>query len=234
MIKLLPLLFLLSCSHKIIEHTPDGDIKTVETPAVLTGFAGRPDLEDVEVEDTDKDLELVTVKSLKGFTQAEAEKFQENLKLLDRVTHSDCFAKYLKDYEGLINNKDQTREELISELRSGKPALNFVMYYSLRSTVGYTYADSDTIWFNRRFHKNFSPAESVANLAHERSHKLGYSHDFYRTARRPSQVPYVVGSASKACVNDADYDLSKRERVRVCYRSWKTLWLKKNCFWKIK
>lgn len=235
-LSLLLLAVLVSCaSHKRIDHLSDGKIVETEIESVpAMGFAPAPELEEVEVKLLDKDLNVLEVKSFKGFTEAEIDRFWKYSDVVDNITHSDCFANYLKKYPDLLNNKNQSREELIEELRTVKPKLNFVMYYANNGTVGYTYANSDTIWMNRKSHRNYSLAESAANLGHERSHKLGYTHDFKRTSRRSDQVPYPVGAGIKACAYDINYDLGERERVKVCYRSWKSLWLKKYCYWKIK
>ncbi len=223
------LMFLSSCSSiKQINHLSNDDvIEKLEKSSQMK-------INEVEVKETQEDLQLTRVKSFKGFSKVEIDKFWKYSDVVDNITHSKCFENYIKSYPGLLNNKNQTRDELLKELRSSKPLLNFVMYYKNNSTVGYTYPNSDTIWMNRKFHKNYSLAESAANLAHERSHKLGYTHDFNRSSRRSDQVPYPVGAGIKACAYDINYDLNKRERVRICYRNWKSLWLSKRCYWKIK
>lgn len=206
---------------------------TVKLEKLSTGEVIEKDdiaeIKEVETKSIEKDLELLEVKSFKGFTQSEVGRFWQYSKLVDDITHSKCFADYLTNYKQLINNKLETVDNLILTLRSQKPKLNFVMYYSPKSTVGYTYENSDTIWFNRKFHGNFSLLESAANLAHERSHKLGYTHDFKNTARRKHQVPYTVGEGMKACADSVGYE---KQKVKACYRSWKSLWLKNYCYWK--
>ena len=67
------------------------------------------------------------------------------------------------------------------------------MYYSLRSTIGYTYPDTLRIWINRRFFRSFRPSQVAANLIHEYMHKLGFTHDYNNTPTRKFSVPYAVG-----------------------------------------
>lgn len=188
----------------------------------------------VETAPISKDLNLLEVKSFKGFTKDEIGRFWQYSAIVDNVTNSPCYKKYITDFPDLINNKDQTREELLDNLKREKPRLNFVMYYKNNSTVGYTYANSDTIWMNRKFHSRYSLAQSAANLAHERSHKLGFTHDFKKTTRRSRQAPYPIGAGIKTCYKNNDYDVAQAERMRVCYRSWRSLWLKKYCYWRVK
>ena len=203
------------------DHTENGYVIT---------SVEKTNIKDVETTPTDKDLELLKVKSFKGFTKNEIQRFWQYSKIVDQATHSECFANYIKEYKDLLNNKDETRDELIESHRKEKPKLNFVMYYKNNGVVGYTYADSDTIWFNRKFHSKYTLYQSAANLAHERSHKLGYTHDFRRTARRSRQVPYPVGAAIKKCGANPNY---KPEPRRICYRSWRQLWLRRNCYWSV-
>jgi len=240
---LLLLLFLFGCSsYQRIETLSNGDLVLVDQVQTVQTSSFAPlvqpeeiEHQEVEVNKTDKDLELIKVKSFKGFTDREIEKFWQASKTVNKVTHSKCFEKYITDFKDLLNNKSQTRAELIEELRSSKPEINFVMYYKNNSTVGYTYGNSDTIWMNRKFHGNYSLAQASANLGHERSHKLGYGHDFKNTSRRSRQTPYPIGAAIRACANDINYELSEQDKVRVCYRTWKSwLWIKPVCYWKIK
>lgn len=211
--------------QQVVQHSFDGTVQ--ELPSEIKG-------QEIEAVPTDRDLELLEVKSFQGFTGPEVARFWQYSKIVDEVTHSECFANYIKNFPGLINNKDETRDELITSLRSQKPKLNFVMYYKDNGTVGYTYANSDTIWMNRKFHGGYSLHESAANLGHERSHKLGYTHDFNRTSRRSQQVPYPVGAAIKSCSKNINYDIKEAERVQVCHRVWWTFWIKKSCYWRIK
>lgn len=223
---LLMLALTFSCAQQqVVKHGIDGTVQQLATDK---------EIQEVENVPTTRDLELLEIKSFKGFTKAEMGRFWQYSKIVDEVTHSECFGNYIKNYPGLLNNRDETRDELLHRLRTIKPKLNLVMYYKNNRTVGYTYANSDTIWMNRKFHGGYSLHQSAANLAHERAHKLGYTHDFKRTSRRPNQVPYPVGAGIKKCSQDINYDIKEAERVRVCHRIWWTLWIKKSCYWKLK
>lgn len=225
--KHLILLLLVSCAiqQQKIEKTTYGEIKSISAEV---------ETKEVTTAPTAEDLELLEVKSFSGFTKAEISRFWQYSKIVDEITHSQCFENYINGFPNLINNKDQTKKELLANLRSEKPQLNFVMYYKNNSTVGYTYPNSDTIWMNRKFHSNYTLHQSAANLAHERSHKLGYTHDFKRTARRSRQAPYPIGDGIRKCSQNINYNLDTKQRVRVCYRSWRQLWLRKNCYWRLK
>lgn len=229
---LLLLAIVSSCaSHQKVSKLDSGEVAVKEVEALPQKSS------EVELTEVDKDLDLIQVKKFSGFTRQEQGRFWQYAKKVDEVTASQCFADYISNRNELINNKDQTRAELLEELKAKKPLLNFVMYYKNNGTVGYTYANSDTIWFNRKFHRNYSICQSAANLGHERAHKLGYTHDFNRTRRRSDQTPYVIGEAINACCTNPEYKIPSKddvEMVKVCYRSWKTLWFKKYCYWKAK
>lgn len=213
---------------KKIEILSSGEFKVTEVPT-----SELPQMEEVQFAEVQQDLDLIQVKSFSGFTDKEIGKFWLYAKKVDEITASECFKDYILNRKTFINNKDQTRTEFIENLLSEKPLLNFVMYYSLSSTIGYTYEGSDTIWFNRRFHQNFALLNSASNLGHERGHKLGFSHDFNSTSRRPDQSPYVTGEAILACGKGEVPAKDEVEKVRVCYRSFRTLGIKK-CYWKAK
>lgn len=72
--------------------------------------------------------------------------------------------------------------------------INITLYYANNSTVGYTYPDTDKIWVNNKFFASYSLSKIAANIVHEWTHKLGFTHDFRRTQRRNFSVPYGVGT----------------------------------------
>lgn len=69
-----------------------------------------------------------------------------------------------------------------------------VLYYKNNTTVGYTYPHVTTLWVNTKFMDQYDLADIARNQAHEMTHKLGFSHDFKKTARRPYSVPYAIGA----------------------------------------
>ncbi len=237
LIKFLTLLLFVSCASNTerIEHISEINEFTKGNNFLENEIETQPEFSELKKGFVAEDLNLIEVKSLKGFTKKEVNNFWNYLKIVNNITQTDCFENYLVNYQGLLNNKSETRNDLVKNLRSERPALNFVMYYKNNGVVGYTYPNSDTIWLNRKFHQNYTLEESAANLAHERSHKLGYTHDFKRTSRRVNQVPYPVGSAIKACFKNKDFDITKAKKIKVCKRSWRNwLWLKPVCYWTIK
>ncbi len=61
------------------------------------------------------------------------------------------------------------------------------------SVVGYTLPDSPRIWTNGNWFYRMTDAELAGHFVHEWLHKIGFGHDFNRTAKRPYSVPYGVG-----------------------------------------
>lgn len=231
-LKLLFILFVVACSTKTVRvETTNGANEVEITSESEINKASL--VNEVEVKEVEGDNNTLQAKSFKGFTKEEIAKFWKVSAAVDKAVNSKCYEDYVLGREKLLTNKGNTRLEVITEHRGKKPALNFVMYYKNNSTVGYTYPNSDTIWMNRKFHRNYSIASAGANLHHETSHKLGYSHDFSRTARRNDQVPYLVGSAVKKCIKNPDYDLGEEPKKKFktyCKRVWYKLWLGKNCY----
>jgi hypothetical protein len=72
-------------------------------------------------------------------------------------------------------------------------SLYWAPFWKRYAVVGYTNGYTRKIWCNAYWFDRMSPAEIAGNLGHEWTHKLGFEHDFSRTARRPRSVPYMVG-----------------------------------------
>ncbi len=154
----------------------------------------------------------VNLMSLTDFTPAEKDKMYQAAEVLERVMNSDEFRQAVVNftYEGkkqFVNNKGLTNEQIYETIRRGSEVLigkdDETMDYDLtlytppfwkkRTVVGYTYSNTLRIWVNRYYFTDFTLAEVAANLAHEWCHKIGFEHDFQRTASRPNSVPYAVG-----------------------------------------
>lgn len=201
---LLVSLTLTSCSSidwKKITTKDNGNIEVVEP--IETPIEG---VEEVEIEDVTEDKNTLKVISFTDFNKKQLGHFWLASAAMDKAINSQCYEDYILGAR-LYNNKLELRSETIKTIRGKKPALKFVMYYANNSTVGYTYPKSDTIWMNKKFHDNYSVASSSANLGHEIAHKLGYTHDFNRTAIRQYQFPYVHGAAIRKCVINSEYKL---------------------------
>lgn len=143
-----------------------------------------------------------------NFSDSEKLKMQNAIVTLLRTINSERFKKRIINHqvEGentFVDNNGMTNDEIYKLLLSGSEELltekdhemdlELSMYYSLRSTIGYTYPETLRIWINRRFFRSFRPAQIAANLIHEYMHKLGFSHDYNNTPTRKYSVPYAVG-----------------------------------------
>lgn len=159
-----------------------------------------------------------------NFSDAQKAKLAEFLPVMNKTMAGQCFGDFMLERK-LVQANGKSNKEVLEHLRSSKVKVELISYWSLSGTIGYTYPDVNKIWLNNRIQSGFTPCESASNLAHEASHKIGYGHDFYATDRRPYSVPYSINAAFNKCCNDGT------EKVRVCSRSWKTLWLKKTCKW---
>lgn len=101
------------------------------------------------------------------------------------------------DNDGLTN--EQIYQKLLDGSETLKPGidnqmdLELELYYSSRSTVGYTYANVLRIWMNTKYFDAYTPAEVAGNVFHEWTHKLGFDHASSYSVSRDSSVPYALG-----------------------------------------
>lgn len=163
-----------------------------------------------------------------NFNTRQKVKLNDSLIALDNTLHSECFEKFMLNRD-IIQTNGKTRQDVIDHLRSSTSKVRLKSYYSIKSTVGYTYPNSDTIHLNEKYHQNFNACQKASQLLHEGAHKLGYGHDFKSTKRRPYSVPYSLNEAAEACCYVSNKDI-KRPKKRRCSRTWKTLWLFKTCY----
>jgi len=102
-----------------------------------------------------------------------------------------------------VDNGNLSNEEIYQKLIDGsedlRPGIDHQMdldlelYYSSRSTVGYTYPNGLRIWMNTKFFDRYTPAEVAGNVLHEWTHKLGFGHASSYSVSRDSSVPYALG-----------------------------------------
>ena len=104
------------------------------------------------------------------------------------------------DNDGLTNT--QVYEKLLGGAELPFPAedneadINLTAYgklFPLGSAIGYTDANSSTIFTKWRFVKNSEPFELAGHYAHEYCHCIGFGHDYEETDQRPFSVPYAIG-----------------------------------------
>jgi len=166
------------------------------------------------------------IKVLKhNFNEKQFKKLNKDLPIMNEVLASKCFRTFMENRD-LIQTNGKSPKEIVNHIRKSQIGIELKSYYKWKGAVGYTYPNTKKIWMNSYHHRNFNSCRSASNLAHEGSHKLGYGHDYYKTARRPYSVPYSINAAFKACCGRG----LEPEKKLICRRSWRTLWLKKVCY----
>ena len=153
---------------------------------------------------------------LRDFNFDQTAKMQKALDRLKIVINSEEFKQEILGftYQGkqeFVDNRGMSNLQVYETILRGVESLNGIadeemdiditLYYSNNSTVGYTYPNVDRIWVNNKFFANFTLGKVAANVAHEWTHKIGFGHDFNRTASRPYSVPYGVGSIIQRLVD---------------------------------
>lgn len=154
--------------------------------------------------------------NLRNFSIAKEQKMRDALERLKIVINSEEFKQEILSHTfngeySFANNNGLTNDEIYEVILRGAETLmpeedeeidvDITLYYSNNSTVGYTYPDSTRIWVNDKFFSGFTLGKVAANVAHEWTHKIGFGHDFNRTAIRPYSVPYGVGSIIQKLVD---------------------------------
>lgn len=184
------------------------------------------------------------IHELNSFTELEKEKFHKTIIKTEEVLNSEKFKQELLNLK-LEQTNGKTNEEIYNEIMSGADNFNkevdkdidvyLTMYYSFKNTVGYTYPSTWWTWINRKFFSSFDEGDIAGNVVHEYMHNLGYDH---KTAKDHNSVPYAVGYLIRRLVDELDKEAVEATensdssgKKYVCYRSWKTLWLTKNCRW---
>jgi hypothetical protein len=187
------------------------------------------------------------IHELKDFSNLEKEKFHKAMSKCEVILNSEKFKNELLNLK-LEQTEGKTNLQIYDEIMLGADKLNkeadqdvdvyLTIYYSFKSTVGYTYPSTWRTWINRKFFSKFDEGEIAGNVMHEYMHKLGYGH---RTAKDHNSVPYAVGYLVRDLIKKIDTPevttitpeeiLDTSGKKYVCYRSWKNLWLTKTCRW---
>jgi hypothetical protein len=188
-----------------------------------------------------------TVHQMKDFSFNDTKKYKSSVRLLEEAINSKEFYKLFMELE-LSSDKGMTNQQIYDLMMSGAEVLDpivdneadifITMYYSNNSTVGYTYPHTKEKWINKKFFDEYDASQIAKNLIHEYMHKLGFGHV---SSREHTSVPYAVGFLIEDLVKnilkkisvDQGYPHIPREwekrRVKVCSRSWRSLWLRKYC-----
>lgn len=146
--------------------------------------------------------------SLNEFDAKDEEKVLKAIEIIKEVIRTDEFRQRVLNftYQGkktFVDNDGLSNAQIYQKLLDGsetlKPEVDHEMdlelelYYSSRSTVGYTYANVLRIWMNTKYFDPYTPAEVAGNVFHEWTHKLGFDHASSYSVSRDSSVPYALG-----------------------------------------
>ena len=160
----------------------------------------------------DHDILRVDISHMSGFYGASIEKVNQAADVVEQVLNSTEFqqAVYNHTYNGqktFANNDNETNPQIYERILKGHETysstddhvaqLDLDLYtpawYKKWTVVGYGIAGQPEIYMNSYYFNSFSVAEVAGNIAHEWMHKIGFDHDYKRTAQRPYSVPYAVG-----------------------------------------
>lgn len=194
-ILLILLLIVAACSSGPAPKSP------VETPEILIPSPGPvfdPGIQGSAIEVLKP---VATVIEFINHTDLEKERNTKAIEKVRETVRGQCFKDALLK-RALIQTGGKTNEQVLHDILSGDVKIRLSMYRSWKSTIGYTYPSSDTIWCNRKYHDNMGPCDVGANLIHEISHKIGYGHDYKPNKQRPFSVPYSVGSLMDDCCQE--------------------------------
>lgn len=159
-------------------------------------------------------------------------------KEMNFVINSAYFKGHFLNYVGKVKNSEadwssKTIEEIFEHFMAGPELLNNVKdyiidieiddYYKGRSSViAYTYSSIKTIYVNTKFYDYSTTKECGSNLCHESAHKLGFGEPICYAINTAYELTWnLLFSSSQEEPND---------RPIVCKRTWRTLWLKKVCY----
>lgn len=147
----------------------------------------------------------------------------------------------ITEYDGELSKwKGATITAIYSHIMSGAevldPEVDYEMdlfvddYYTPTNTVGKTYPNDKFIYTNTNFFDTNSTKRIGSNFFHEWGHKLGFAHDYKDTPRRKRSLCYLMNRAYEEAWEDIFGEPSENDKVMVCERSWRTLFLQR-CRW---
>lgn len=176
----------------------------------------------------------IEVHAREGFTETELATHKKACEALEEVVNSEVFKQmvlstHFTSTNGLSNQQILDRiysgADNINTASDGDIDVHVIMYHKANRTVGYTYPDTHKTWVNRKF---YGDVKSIAaNIAHEAMHKIGFDHS---SASEHTSVPYAIGSIIEVLI-DRELEVEPKQKVWVCYRSWRSLWLRQTCEW---
>jgi hypothetical protein len=179
----------------------------------------------------------IEVHGTKEFSEEERKKFAEAIKKVHKEINSQEFRTRFLSLP-LEQTNGMTNVEIYDMLMSGRDKFNkaedkdidvyITMYYSWKNVIGYTYPSTWWTWINRKFFSRFDLGEIGGNIVHEYMHNMGFGH---RSPSDKMSVPYATGYLIRDMIKERLGDGEVVQRVRVCKRDWRFLWLRKRCWW---
>lgn len=185
-------------------------------------------------------ITTINIDASKIKTQERKDKLAIVAQELHRVINSTLFrdkVMRIKKQGELSKFKDQPNSMIYNHIMSGKEVLDkeedFEMdifindYFSLKRVIGYTKPSIKTIFVNTRYFDKRTTKLIGSNILHEYGHKLGFKHAFRKTKNRHLSLCYELNRIYEECY-DTLFGIPQYKTI--CYRSWKTLWIKKTCY----
>jgi hypothetical protein len=143
-----------------------------------------------------------------NFDSKDTQKVDLAIEIIKKVIRTKEFKNRVLNFtyngqKSFVENNGLTNEQVYQKLLEGSEVLDpgndhemdleLELYFSRRSTVGYTYANTIKIWINTKFFDVYTPAEVAGNIFHEWTHKLGFGHSSRYSSSRAFTVPYALG-----------------------------------------
>lgn len=135
-------------------------------------------------------------------------------KRANQVIKLQCFSDHFTETKyrsQLIQTNGLTRKQVAEKIKAAVIEIPVKMYDGRKGVYGYTYPNDPTIYLNRYYRTQWdydngywSIDAEVSNAVHEATHKMGFSHDYRNTSRRPFSVPYSANAAVDACIGELD------------------------------
>lgn len=142
----------------------------------------------------------VNLVKLTDFNEAQADRFKSILVKVETILNSPEFKSEVlghthKGAPGFFDSIDTPAK--VYETLTAKPwQIEYIIKYRRfsTSTIGYTYPSVSWVAIYADKFRSMADCQIAANVAHEYSHKLGYTHSMKWTKDRPYSVPYGLGA----------------------------------------
>lgn len=177
--------FLFSCSVS----------KKIKKPTPID-MTNPPTIDQIE---SDLTFPLIVSQFTKTDDEMKVKIKQAIIKMSETMT-SQCFQDFWSSRK-LQKTNGRNNSEVYSHLKTPM-IIDVEMYYTSSNVYGKTYPSQMKLWFNTKYYNKWDSCQMASNIGHERSHKLGYTHDYNKTKNRPYSVPYSIGTGIKNCCKE--------------------------------